>query len=203
MIATTYAAIRPKLKTGDLILAEGKSEISEVIKFFCGPRSHIGMVITQNGLDAVFLFESTTLSNIKDVESGAFVKGVQLVLLSERIASYNGELYARRLNKPLLPEQIAKITNFRREVKGRPYEKNKLNLVATLFRGFGTDEDLSSLFCSELVAEAYQEAGLLPDTDVGGMPSDAYKPTDFSEVSKSPIGLLGQYGFLSEERILP
>jgi hypothetical protein len=37
-------------------------------------------------------------------------------------------------------------------------------------------EDLSSLFCSELVAEAYQKMGLLTEQ----LPSNEYIPKDFS-----------------------
>ena len=41
-------------------------------------------------------------------------------------------------------------------------------------------EDLSSLFCSELVAEAYQRLGLLPKPPQG-LPSNEYTPRDFAK----------------------
>lgn len=60
----------------------------------------------------------------------------------------------------------------REELHGRPYEKNQIELILsavdvqdkylTFLRN--TEEDLSSIFCSELVAHAYQEFGLLGKT---------------------------------------
>lgn len=60
----------------------------------------------------------------------------------------------------------------RMELQGRPYEKNQIELILsaidvqdkylTFLRN--TEEDLSSIFCSELVAHAYQEFGLLGET---------------------------------------
>ena len=53
------------------------------------------------------------------------------------------------------------------------------------------EEDLSSLFCSELVAEAYQRIGLL----TSAMPSNEYTPKDFAERR----GLKLEKGKLGEE----
>jgi len=52
-----------------------------------------------------------------------------------------------------------------------------LELLKSAYDGpFGkNEEDLSSLFCSELVAEAYQRLGLLTE----GTPSNEFTPADF------------------------
>jgi len=42
------------------------------------------------------------------------------------------------------------------------------------------EEDLSSLFCGELVAEAYQNIGLLKEP-LEGLPSNEFTPKDFAE----------------------
>jgi hypothetical protein len=56
------------------------------------------------------------------------------------------------------------------------------------------EEDLSSLFCSELVAESYQVMGLLP-AGKKDKPSNEYVPADFSKeranVLKMVKGSLG------------
>ena len=72
----------------------------------------------------------------------------------------------------------------RKEWMGRPYEKNMVQLAVSainpsdvflsLFQN--TREDLSSLFCSELVAAAYQRMELIKDD----RPSNTYTPDDFS-----------------------
>lgn len=184
-----YATIRPKLKTGDIVLFSGKGNLSTGIKWFTQSKwSHVGMVLVLKDFDTVMIWESTTLSNIKDVETGKAVRGVQLVTLSERLNSYNGDACVRHLNYDVTPEMMETLRAFRREVKGRPYEKSKLQLLKSAYEGFfGTnEEDLSSLFCSELLAEVYQRWELLPE----GIPSSEYTPKDWSTGANKPLPLL-------------
>lgn len=181
-----YADIRSQLKTGDILLFSGKGGISEGIKFFTVSKwSHVGMVYRfSDPLDAkgsVFCWESTTLSNLADADTSKLTKGVQRVELSERLercfaAGY--EISVRQLSKPLDENMIRALNDFRHEVSGRPYEKDKIELLKSAYDGiFGENkEDLSSLFCSELVAEAYQRMGLLTEKK----PSNEYTPKDFS-----------------------
>lgn len=87
---------------------------------------------------------------------------------------------------------------FRTEVRGRPYEDNKIELIKSAYDGWlgENEEDLSSLFCSELVAEAYQRMGLLPDT----VASNEFTPRDFSSSTKNlPLQLDAT---LSKEHVL-
>jgi len=147
-----YHELRDELKTGDLILFSGKGAISNVIKLFSGGKwSHVGMVLRVPALDdAVLLWESTTLSDIPDIESELPTKGVQVVPLSQRLSKYRG------------------------------------------------GEDLSSVFCSELVAEAYQAMGLL-DEYPDGLPSNEYTPIDFSDQRR--LKLKSGYNLKSELEI--
>ena len=98
----TYNQVRKSLKTGDIVLFSGKGGISDWIKLFTGGLwSHIGMVLQLPQGDMVLIWESTTLNNIADFETGTARKGVQLVPLSERIQSYDGGVAIRRLSKNL------------------------------------------------------------------------------------------------------
>ena len=178
-----YANLRPQMKTGDIVLFSGKGGISTGIKWFTNSRwSHVGMVLRLIEWDAILLWESTTLSNIADVESGKERKGVQIVPLSERIKKYDGEISVRMLDQKPTPEMHKELSLLREEVKGRPYEKSKIELFKAAYDGpFGrNNEDLSSLFCSELVAEAYQRMGLLSEDKA----SNEYTPKDFSDAEK-------------------
>lgn len=182
-----YQDLRSQLKTGDILLFSGKGGISDGIKFFTLSKwSHIGMVYKmEDKLDpnsSLFCWESTTLSNIPDAETQRLTKGVQRVELSERLercfaSSY--EISVRQLSTPLTNPMVLALNNFRHEVSGRPYEKNKIELLKAAYDGiFGENkEDLSSLFCSELVAEAFQRMGLLTAKE----PSNEYTPKDFSQ----------------------
>ncbi|NQV35406.1 MAG: hypothetical protein HQ515_22120 [Phycisphaeraceae bacterium] len=184
-----YGKVRPALKTGDIVLFSGKGGISTGIKWFTDSKwSHVGMVLRLPEWDAVLLWESTTLGNIADVESGKEHKGVQLVPLSERIQKYQGEASIRLLDIERTPEMLKKLSLLRAEVKGRQYEKHKIELFKAAYDGpFGANrEDLSSLFCSEMVAEAYQRMGLLSEKKA----SNEYTPRDFCDKAKVKLKLL-------------
>lgn len=184
-----YETIRPKLKTGDIVLLSGKGNLSTGIKWFTQSKwSHVGMVLLLKEFDTVMLWESTTLSNINDVETGKAVRGVQLVTLSERLSTYNGDACVRHLNYDVTPKMMETLRAFRQEVKGRPYEKSKLQLLKSAYEGIlgSNEEDLSSLFCSELLAEVYQRWELFPEE----IPSNEYTPKDWSIGANKPLPLL-------------
>lgn len=184
LVMPKYDQERNKMKTGDIILFSGKGNISHGIKLVTNSKwSHVGMVLRLPESKAVFLWESTTLSNLKDAIDGRSKKGVQLVLLSERVKAYQGEISVRHLkNFELDKIGYLKLMKFRERVKNRPYEKDKLELIKSAYEGpLGhNEEDLSSLFSSELVAEAYQQIGLLLE-EPKGIPSNEYTPKDFAE----------------------
>lgn len=196
----SYSSIRDSLKTGDIVMFSGKNAISNIIKLFSGGKwSHVGMVLRLKEFnDTVLLWESTTLSNIPDIECLAATKGVQLVPLSQRIINYGGEINLRRLNKPVEPKMLNKLAECREKLSRKPYEKNELELLKAAYDGIGgksCGEDLSSLFCSELVAEAYQAMGLLLEYPQG-LPSNEYTPMDFS--SRGKLELQEEYELESE-----
>jgi len=197
-----YRDVRDTLKTGDIVLFSGKGGISEGIKFFTLSKwSHVGMVYRiVEPLDpegSVFCWESTTLSNIEDADTGKLTNGVQRVEFSERLErcfATGYEISVRPLNKALPDEKVRALNLFRHEVSGRPYEKDKIELIKSAYDGlFGQNkEDLSSLFCSELVAEAYQRMELLDEN----RPSNEYTPKDFSR--EKNLTLLGGYSLGDE-----
>ncbi len=187
-----YKNIRKKLKTGDLVLFSGKQITSTMIKLFTASKySHVGMVLNLREYDYLTIWQSTNSNyNTKDLEFGKLRKGVQLVPLSAYVEKYNGEVCVRRLKKNgsltitkkngFSKDSIDKLMKLRRELSGKEYEKNIIELIKAAYDGpFGhNNEDLSSIFCSELVAEAYQSLGLLKEED---KPSNEYTPADFSE----------------------
>ncbi len=191
-MTSSYESMRGSLRTGDIVLFSGKGGLSTGIKHFTRCKwSHVGMVLALEEFDLHMLWESTTLSNIADAETGKELRGVQLVPLSERIRRYDGEVAIRRLIVDREPGMGLALAELRQEIKGRPYEENVLELVRSAYDGpFGANtEDLSSLFCSELVAEAYQRMGLLPES----LPSNEYTPRDFSSKGELKL-LLGSIG---------
>lgn len=180
-MTTLYSSIRGDLKTGDIVLFSGKGAFSSVIKYGTMSRwSHVGMVLNIPEYDFLTIWESTTLNDIDDLATGMPRKGVQLVPLSDRVQKYSGDIAIRHLQGDTLAETSLKsLMKLRKELKGKRYERSKGEMFKAVYDGpFGTNsEDLSSLFCSELVAEAYQSLNLLSDK----VPSNEYTPADFSE----------------------
>lgn len=170
-----YEEIRPSLKTGDVVLFQGTGIIPRVVRWWTGsPKwSHIAIVVRSHDIDAVFCFESTTLNRVGDIVAGEKVRGVQLSPLSARIKKFKGEVAIRALEKPLSKTQEKSIFELVKELRGRPYERDKLQLLGV---ASNRHEDLTSVFCSELVAEAFQRVGLLPSD----RPSNTYYPAHFS-----------------------
>lgn len=89
----------------------------------------------------------------------------------------------RRLNKPLSEDETSRLEAFVRQVRDNPYEKDGSQMTSAAIDicdccgcCSNTEEDESSLFCSELTAASYKAAGLLPPD----LPSSEYVPSDFT-----------------------
>ncbi len=192
MSSVDYNEIRKNLDTGDLVFFSGRGPISNMIKVMTRSKwSHVGMVLKIHKWDMVLLWESTTLSPIKDLQSGTVRQGIQLVPLSERLKAYKGTVGIRLLNVHKTAWMKARLSMLRREVAGRSYEQDKIELFKSLFNSYPGAEDLSSLFCSEVVAEAYQRMELLEEPPKG-LPSNRYTPASLADFS-----LQLKNGFLS------
>jgi hypothetical protein len=194
-----YEDLREHLRTGDLVLFSGRSPVSRLIQWATrGPWSHVGMVVRLRELgDAVLLWESTTLSDLPGTADDGTVcpprRGVQLVSLSQRLAGYDGDAAVRQLDRPITFAQRDALSALRHRLARRPYERHRLELLRSSLDAFDAcgrqnREDLSSLFCSELVAEAYQAMGLLPEPP-RGLPSNEYTPMDFAEARDARLPL--------------
>ncbi len=181
----TYERLRPELDTGDLVLFGGQSLFSSTIKWMTTCRwSHVGMVVRVTDWEALFLWESTLLDDLRDLSTGTLHKGVQLVLLSDRLRRYAGEVAVRRLFAERTPRRLEALRQLRSELRGRPWEESRTEMVKAIYDGpgGGNEADLSSLFCSELVAAAYMAMGLLPADphEPGYRPANEYTPADFA-----------------------
>lgn len=175
-----YEQHRADMRTGDILLFSGNGLISKGIQALtASPWSHVAIVLEVPLYDFVCCFESTTLSDIPDLTTGAPVKGVQLVPLSQRIETYDGEKIAwRRVDTRRTPEATAAALAVRREFAGRPYEENQLELLRSALDTFTLKQnqpDASSVFCSELAAILWQRMGWMKE-----FPPNEFTPADFA-----------------------
>ena len=176
---TTYDLYREQAKTGDVLLFDGKGLVSGLVKFAqLSDWSHVGMVVKSHEMDMLLCWESTTLSKIKDVDAGIVKSGVMIVPLSMHMAKYDGRIAVRQLRTALVDTQRRILMQMRREVRDVPYEQNLFELLKSTYDGpFGKNTaDLSSIFCSELIAEYFIRIKLLTDE----LPANEYTPKDFA-----------------------
>lgn len=156
---TPYGAIRPQLRTGDLMFAAGTYPLSKAIqKASKSPWSHVGIVVVQHEIDRVLLLEA---------EYGA---GVRLIPLSKYLLDYDntgqayeGPLVLTRIDD-LTPEIAKKALTFGVDELGRPFDTQELAMIAVrLVLGEQKLEHDRSYLCSELVYECFAHAGRIFD----------------------------------------
>jgi hypothetical protein len=146
------------------------------------------MIVRLSPEDEPLLWEATGTPGMADLVSGDQGGGVHLVRLEEWVARYGGDIAVRLLLAERTAERLEAFRAFFALVHGRPYERTYTQALRSVFDGFllrNRREDLTSLFCSELVAAAYQRLGLLPMEP----PSNTYTPHDFG--SDGGLKLLG------------
>lgn len=175
-----YITHRDSLNTGDILFFSGNGPISNIIKLMSNsPWSHVGLLVKSDDLDILLVWEATTLSNVPDLSEGRIISGVQTVDASSRINMFDGSVSVRRFGGFVDSTMIGKLKDFRLELKGKPYESSRWELIKSLVDfGFSKEntEDFSSIFCSEMLAEAFERMGILD----GKMPANEYVPRDFS-----------------------
>ena len=144
-------------------------------------------------------------AGLVDVESGKVERGVELLPLRHQIYSgWYERVAVRRLtgvDDEKRKQMYKDLLKFRKEMQGRPYEKSDLELARSAldfqeeYLSFlhNSHEDLSSLFCSELVAEAYKRMGILKTDKL----SNNFTPDDFSSARDSKLTL--NFGKLEPE----
>ncbi|MGI0117575.1 hypothetical protein [Zooshikella sp. RANM57] len=167
-----YEDARPLMQPGDVIAFGGKGHFSEIIKFATfSDISHVGVIlqtkITTDDTNRFFnqIIESTSLHGFN---------GVNISRFSDRLNTYNGELWWLPLNEELRKTRFKQkeFYNFLfNQAKARkPYDmpqaiKSALDALDELpfgMHGLGYNrEDFSKFFCSELVAAALEVSTLV------------------------------------------
>lgn len=179
-----YDDIRPSLQTGDLLLYSGGGNFSAWIKAmtFC-KWSHVAVVVRMPEPGAVLAWESST-DGVALVDLDQQMKPEKLQFI-KRVINYSaGEVAVRHLECDFRDGFTTAFDKFRREVEGRPYETNNMELTKAVLGVWGNNKEaLASIFCSELVAETYKRWGLLPDS----RPSNTYRPKDFAGSASLPL----------------
>ncbi len=165
----TYQEARGLMQPGDVIAFGGKGNFSEIIKFATfSSVSHVGVIlqtkIPEDDTGRIFnqIIESTSLNGFN---------GVNVSRFSDRLNTYDGELWWLPLNKQIREKSFdrSKFFNFLfNQAKDRkPYDmpqaiKSAVDIGDDLPFGMNgpayNKEDFSKFFCSELVAAGLEVA---------------------------------------------
>jgi hypothetical protein len=174
-----YQDVRNQMGQFDLISFSGKGTVSNIIKVGTNSDiSHVAMVYRICELniqlfekfeqlletDRVLIIESTSLVEIEDAVHGELIKGVQIQYLSDRINSYEGQIYWHKLRNPISEARQAAMYAW---LTTQHLKRIKYDSVGAVRSGIDifdyileSKPDYEKLFCSEMVAKAYEIAGL-------------------------------------------
>jgi hypothetical protein len=186
VLTPEWEFVRHQLQSGDLVLyAGGKGAFCATIKRLTRSKwAHVGMVIRDRPTEEPLLWESVTDEDMGDLETGQARGGVRLVLMEPALTAYSGAVAVRLVTVKRTKKRLADLAAFREEMRGVPFEKSRVQLLRAN-RDRNAAEDLTSVFCSELVAKAYMRMGLLSEK-----PScNNYAPKDFTTDRDPPLRL--------------
>ena len=158
------------IKAGDVIGFSGNSWISGLINIgtygipFWGI-SHVG-IMAHAADGRLLLFESTTLEDMPCEIAGECFNGTQAHSLDKILKAYNGKVWHYPLCRPLYESEDKRLTEFLMATIHTPYDAMGafrsagigLSWIESCFR----EQDLHMIFCSEWVAAAYADIGIMP-----------------------------------------
>jgi len=165
-----YQVVRNEMKPGDIIAFSGKGQFSEIIKWATAASvSHVGIIMQSKLLiedqpQAGFfnqIIESTSLNGFS---------GVSISRLSDRVATYGGEIWWLPLADSVRANLVFKdFYDFLLHQDHKPYDTaqavksalDTLDCVPIVGRATHNVEDFSRFFCSELAAAALEAGGAI------------------------------------------
>jgi hypothetical protein len=164
------------LKTGDILLIAPPA-LLRWLPGRLGRRKwqRVALVVREAEHDEPMVWEAAP--------AGAVGPAVRLRRLAKRLQQHGGRIGVRRLNRALEPEQCARLAAWRAALAVRPSEDSLLDLMGAGEDGWLGDEQAThgTPLPGELVAQAYQRAGLLDGPERRGRAAREYSARDFGE----------------------
>ena len=149
-----YRALRPRLRSGDLLFTSGDYLASQLIRRFTdSPWSHVGIVFRVDAIDRVLVLES-----VEDM-------GVRFAPLSKYLSDYEdgrpyrGRAVIARCSR-VERRSLEKIAAFGTDQLTRAYDREEImNIAARIALGRPRPKRDQAFICSELVHECFARAG--------------------------------------------
>lgn len=160
-----------EFETGDIILFSDRYIFpSALIKLFTESKyTHVGIILrdptfTEKKLEGLYIFESTGLDNIKDVEDSKFKFGVQIRPFHEIYNSHPGEIYWRKLNIERNTEFYDKFITIHSDLHNKPYDTDPSDWFRAWLDIDNNKKRKDTFFCSAMVSYIYEQLGLLDES---------------------------------------
>ena len=160
-VAVSYQNIRTELDTGDIVIFGGQYRMSKIIRLVTRfPASHVASIIREN--DRIGFIEASEGDMYPERE------GVIISQFSNSIPFYKGDIWIARLAADVRKKaDIEKMKAFLQEQVGKGYDYQNMPKAGFDFLDrigiTRSEENLSQMFCSELVAAGLKVAGILPE----------------------------------------
>ena len=160
-VAVSYQNIRTELDTGDIVIFGGQYRMSKIIRLVTRfPASHVASIIREN--DRIGFIEASEGDMYPERE------GVIISQFSNSIPFYKGDIWIARLAADVRKKaDIEKMKVFLKEQVGKGYDYHNMPKAGFDFLDrigiTRSEENLSQMFCSELVAAGLKAAGILPE----------------------------------------
>ena len=166
-VRRSYSAIRDLIQPGDIVAFGGRGGLSNLIKRFTrGEVSHVGIVLQSALLLRDERQPGRLVQIIESTSLGGF-SGVSITRFSDRVATYDGEIWWLPLSDGVRKAiDATRLYDFLLHQDRKPYDApqalgSALDLLDDL--GFSNNEAYARFFCSELVAAGLKAAGAVPD----------------------------------------
>jgi hypothetical protein len=175
MISADAGRLLSVLKTGDLVLFTGKAAARGLFRWRGRAAwTHVGLLLRAPEDAEPLLWEAGC--------EGPH-RGTRVLRLAVRMAGFRGRMSVRCLSRSLASEQCQRLDALRQEMAARQRARGLLDLMGAADDGWlgARRDNLGDPTDAELVAEAYQRLGLLPDAAHGGAPPSEYRPRQFAE----------------------
>ncbi len=159
----SYAALRPTLKSGDLLFCSGTYAVSRLIEEATqSPWSHVALVLRAEKLNRLLLLESVEDFGVRMAPLSKYLKNYQ------DGKPYDGPLVLARCSQ-VTDANLTAIAQFGVDQLTRPYGNEEIGeLVARIALGMGRKTATSGYICSELVEACLKAGGIVVQPGAGG-----------------------------------